>query len=290
MGTLSLRTRRSSAAPAPRKAARIGCLLLVALPACSAQEPQARGDTGLDDATAESLAGAELVLLFDGVAVPGDTVPAVRNDGDARVRLEVVTANGGNLTWAEGRGAGMALRTPPFAPDGLVPAAAVLATPAGGGDDVLSPGRRTFRLEVDLEADPPEAGRDGDDGDNLVQRGRYGEGVAQYKLQLDHGIPACRVAGTEGQAELAADDPLRPGRWYRLTCTRTADEVRLVVLDLEAGSLKVVDESVAVDVGDVALEGVPLSVAAKVGDDGRLDPAGLDQFHGVIDRVVVDVS
>lgn len=285
----TVRTRCRSAALA-RRAPAGAVSVLLALSACGGEGARAANGDPVRAAATEGIAGAELVLLFDEVAVPGDAVPSVSNDGTVEAALEVVTANGGNLTWAEGLGAGMALRTPPFAPDGPVPAAALVATTAGDGTDALSPGRRTFSVSVELVADPPQAGRDGDDGDNLVQRGRYGEGLAQYKLQLDHGVPACRIAGTSGQAELAAREPVRPGRWYRLTCTRTADEVRLVVLDLEAESQQVVDEVAMVDVGAVSFDGVPVSVGAKVDDEGSLDLTGPDQFHGVIDRVVIDVS
>lgn len=291
MRALLVQVRRRRGVPVRWLPAVAGCLALLALVACGGQgTPPATADAAGDGPVTDDVADAELVLLFDDVAVPGDAVPAVHNVGRAHVQLRVVTANGGTLAWAEGLGAGMALRTPPFAPEGPVPAAALLATTTAGDDDPLSPGRRAFTLAVDVAADPPEAGRPDDDGDNLVQRGRYGEGLAQYKLQLDHGVPSCRIAGTEGVAELAAPDPVTPGGWYRLTCTRTADQVRLVVLDLEAGSQVLVDEVAEVDVGDVVLDGVPVSVGAKADDGGRLDLAGLDQFHGVIDRVVIDVS
>jgi len=269
----------------------VACLLLGA--ACGPQPgsgPAARAVAGEDDEVVSWRGQApELLLDFEGVVVPGDTVPTVRNDGRARVDLRVVTVDGGRLTWAEGRGNGVAVRTPAYAGTPPAPGATIVGRPRGE-TDLLSPGRRPFRIEIDVKADPAERGREGDNGDNLLQRGRYGKGLAQYKLQLDHGVPACRVAGTKGVAELEAPDPVEPGRWYRLTCTRTAGSVRLVVVDLEGGSVATAEEAVAVDVGSVVLGDVPLSVGAKVGDDGRLDPSDLDQFHGVIDRVVVDVS
>lgn len=59
--------------------------------------------------------------------------------------------------------------------------------------------------------------------------------------------------------------------------------------DLESGAAPLVWE-VDRDPGSVAFDGEPLSVGAKVGADGRIDPNSADQFHGTINHVVVDVG
>lgn len=240
-------------------------------------------------AAAERPGEADLMLGFEQVVVPGDVVPGTVSQGTADVSVSVVTANGGALLWADAADGGVAVSTPAFAPEGTIPAAALVVRPVGGDPDPLDPGTADFALGADFRADPAQRGRAGDDGDNLLQRGRFGE-PAQYKIQLDHGVPSCRIAGTGGEVVVEADGPVVPDRWYRTTCRRAGGAVRLRLLDLEDASAKPREWVVKTDPGDVSLAGIPLSVGAKVSDDGRLDPAGFDQFHGTIDRVYVDVS
>lgn len=226
----------------------------------------------------------ELLLQFDDVAVPGDAVPGTVNDGTAEVAISVVTWAGGRLAWDRGWEGG-GVRTPAFGTARRSPTAALVVVPTAAG--ALEPGTGDFLLRVDFSADPAERGRPGDDGDNLLQRGRY-DSRAQFKLQLDHGVPACRIAGDAGAVVVRASSAVEPGHWYRLTCQRVTGRVVLRLLDLQAGGEEAEWEQ-AGDPGDVRFSGVPISVGAKVADDGRIDPAGSDQFHGVIDRVVIDV-
>jgi len=274
-----------------RSAAALVCAALVVAGAaggCAAQRgaattvPAGQQGAGLED--------VDLGLDFDRAVVPGDVVPGAVNAGTAAVTIHVATAGGGRLTWAQGRTRGMAVRTPSYAPDGAVPAAALVVWPgpgSPGAPDPLDPGADPVEISVDLRADPAAAGRPGDDGDNLVQRGRFGE-TAQIKIQLDHDVPSCRMAGSLGAVVVTADRPVTPDRWYRLSCLRSGAAVRLRLVDLE-GDAPPQDWVVARDPGTIALAGVPLSIAAKVGESGRIDPDSVDQFHGTIDRVVVDV-
>jgi hypothetical protein len=209
------------------------------------------------------------------------------NDGTARVDISVVTAGGGRLTWTPGRGGGAAVRTPAYAAEGAVPAAAILVRTDPAAPDPLDPGSNDLVVSVDFRADPATAGRAGDDGDNLVQRGRFGE-PAQLKIQLDHGVPSCRLAGTAGEVLVAGDGPVTPERWYRLTCTRAGAAVRLRLVDLE-GSAAPREWTATGDPGVISFGHVPLSIGAKVAERGRIAGDSADQFHGTIDRVVVDV-
>ncbi|GAA1510063.1 hypothetical protein [Nocardioides humi] len=233
------------------------------------------------------LSDVDLGLGFAGVVVPGDVVPGAANEGTATVSIVVATAGGGRLTWAPGRDGGTAIRTPAYAPDGPVPAAALVVWPDPSVPDPLDPGTGDFEVSVDFRADPATAGRPGDDGDNLVQRGRFGE-PAQLKIQVDHGLPSCRLAGTLGEALVKADGPVEPDRWYRLTCLRSGPSVRLRLEDLDAAGAPrewVVDS----DPGAITFAHIPLSIGAKVTAGGRIATDSVDQFHGTIDRVLVDV-
>lgn len=236
---------------------------------------------------AQGLAKFDLGLTFDHVVVPGDLVPGAVNDGTAVVDVTVVTAGGGRLSWTPGRRGGSAVRTPAYAAEGPVPAAALVVRTDSSTPDPLDPGTADFVVGVDFRADPATAGRPGDDGDNLVQRGRYGE-TAQLKIQLDHGVPSCRLAGTLGEVVVKADQPVAPERWYRLTCTRSGPSVRMRLADLD-GTADPQEWVVDDDPGSITFEHVPLSIGAKVAARSRIAEDSADQFHGTIDRVVLDV-
>ncbi|MFD1250020.1 hypothetical protein ACFQ3F_19640 [Nocardioides ginsengisoli] len=233
------------------------------------------------------MTGLDLALDFDQVVVPGDPVPGAENDGKASVRVEVVTAGGGRLIWVEGLGGGAAVRTPPHSRTGPVRAAVMVVWPDIGQPDLLSPGTHDLDFGLDFRADPPTAGRPGDDGDNLMQRGRF-DGSAQYKLQVDHGIPSCRLVGSRGEVLVKATKPVTPDRWYRISCVRRAGEVRLRLDDLQGGEPPQ-SWVVARDPGNVAFHREPVSIGAKVGVSGRIDARSADQFSGEFDRVHVDV-
>lgn len=234
-----------------------------------------------------ALDGYDVAFDFDAPVVPGDVVPRVRSVGTARVHTTVVTARGGELTWTHDRGQGWAVRTPAARPEGAVEAAAIVVWPDPADADALQPGSRPVVLQVDFRVDAPAPSRPGDDGDNLVQWGRYGD-RAQLKLQLDHGTPSCRVAGSGGVVLVAAKRTVTSDRWYRLSCSVTKGEVTMRLTDLDAGGepLEWVRHA---DPGELRFGRVPLSIAAKVGASGELDRNSVDQFSGTIDRVVVDI-
>lgn len=236
---------------------------------------------------AKGLAKVDLGLAFDQVVVPGDMVPGTVNDGSAAVDVTVVTQGGGRLTWTPGRTGGSAIRTPAYAAEGPVPAAALVVRTDPSVPDPLDPGTGDFLVAVDFRADPATAGRPEDDGDNLVQRGRFGQ-PAQLKIQLDHGIPSCRLAGTLGEVLVEAERPVAPNHWYRLTCTRTGRSAQMRLVDLETSAAPQ-EWTVAGDPGAINFDHVPLSIGAKAADRGRIAEGSADQFHGTIDRVVVDV-
>lgn len=186
----------------------------------------------------------------------------------------------------EGPGGGLALLLPgePASSDGV---AAVKVDPPD--PDTFSPGKRTFTFGADIAL---SGGGDGDDaGANVVQRGLFSDS-GQYKLQVDAGVPSCRVAGTEGDVLVKSGAALSPGSWHRVRCTRTDDAVTLTVQPWEVdewGDAETFSRSGSI--GAVELSSTtPLSVGAKLSAAGSLVPTRPDQYRGLIDSVVVEVG
>lgn len=267
-----------------------GALLLGWFGGCnSGAEPSRSAPTAAAPATPQfDLAKVDVGLGFDGVGLPGDVVPVTANEGSADVMVEVVTAAGGDLVRARGS-AGWALRTPAFQPTGAVPAAAVLVLPEPGVADALDPGEADFVIAAEFTVDPPDPGRPEDDGANLVQRGRYGTG-AQIKIDVDGGVPACRVSGDAGEVLLKADLVVEPDHWYAVACARTGQRIELTLADLQDPAAEPVSWESSAPVGAIRLAGTYVSIGAKVTGEGGIDRTSVDQFNGVIDRVVVDVG
>lgn len=153
----------------------------------------------------------------------------------------------------------------------------------------LDPGSRRFRLGADVLADP---GTGGDDpGANVVQRGLY-DGGAQFKLQLDDGVPSCRVAGDSGEV-LVEGDPLLTGRWYRLLCDRDRARVTLHVAELEdAGPTGWRSWTATGATGALSFDETagPLAVGAKLNAAGEVVADAPDAFHGLVDHVVFEME
>ena len=121
-------------------------------------------------------------------------------------------------------------------------------------------------------------------GENILQKGRYGEVGGQWKLQVDHsaGIPSCVVSGkvpgstTERQVVLLASVGIANGAWHQVTCRRTTLGLKIIVDGVVRGS--------------AAMPVVMLDSAADV-TIGAKDVQGIDndQFLGVLDDVFMTV-
>lgn len=253
--------------------------------------------TGCTAGTPTSSAGppsdppaTELVHLdFEDRAAPvGAIVPSVANGGRADVSSEVSTYSGGRIVREYGQGSGYAIRFPEYA--GVLGApAAVLLIRARGTADPLSPGDRDFMFGADVLLDAESSGAASDNGDNVVQRGLYDDGI-QYKLQIDHAVPSCRMAGTKGSAYVEAAAPIGRDEWHRLTCERSGDVVSLTVESLEAEGGLVEYAHVTAKLGAIDVSAkVPFSVGGKVAADGRVVSSATDQFNGAIDNVMYEL-
>ena len=121
-------------------------------------------------------------------------------------------------------------------------------------------------------------------GENILQKGRYGETGGQWKLQVDHsaGIPSCVVSGkvpgqtTVKQVVLMASIGVANGQWHQITCRRSAAGVAIIIDGVIRGS--------------AAMPVVLLDSAADV-TVGAKDVEGSDndQFLGVLDDVFMTV-
>lgn len=220
----------------------------------------------------------------DRAAAVGAVVPSVANNGWADLRSKVATYAGGRVHREEGRGSGYAIRFPEHTGEVGAPAAILQLWVVGAGD-ALSPDRRDFSFGADVLLDEESSGSDSDDGDNVIQRGLY-EDEVQYKLQLDHGVPSCRLAGTAGSAIVHASVPIDRGEWYRITCERREDVVSLMVEPLDDAGAGVQTSRIAGEVGAITLPRlVPFAVGGKVDAEGQVVYSATDQFNGVIDNV-----
>lgn len=234
--------------------------------------------------------GRVLDLDFEGsFTAPGAVVGRVESRGSEPVTITVATSAGGRITRARGFDSASALRFPAYSP-GPTPAAVVLVR-GTDADDLLSPGERPFLFGADVDLDAVSSGSPTDNGDNVVQRGLSAED-AQYKLQLDHGTPSCRVAGTAGVAFVAAPAPVQRGSWYRLTCRRSADTLTLVVRRLdESGPGAEQTTTVRAPTGSVRMDaGVPVSIGGKVAANGEITTSATDQLNGLVDNVRLELE
>lgn len=254
-------------------------LLLVGLSAqsCAGAEPVA-----LREPAEKARTKVNLLLTFDdSVGVEGSILPRVENAGTTPVDIELVTQSGGRVVREHGP-TGDAGRFPAL--DGSRAAAVIVRSV--GAHDALSPGVRSFRFSADVRVDADSDGIPTDDGNNIMQRGLY-DGTGQYKLQLDRRLASCRVAGSRGAVLARAPLPVQPDQWYRITCLRRGDTVKLNVLRAEDGAWRSLGPWTATGrIGLVRLRrGTPLSIGAKTLAGGDIVRSGTDQFNGAIDNV-----
>lgn len=234
-----------------------------------------------------------IAVDFNAHAV-GTTVkrPRLTGRGAARTASGVVTRKGGeavigrNPTSRRGR----ALRLPSYQPkDGGSTPRAVLRLRNSTATDALAVARRDFRFGADFRLFA-DLGDDPTDGDNLVQRGLWGES-AQWKLSVDGRKAQCMLGFGERQV---ATPVIRipDGRWHRAACRRIStgsQQAELVLIvrrwngeQFEWFSGVTAEENAW---GRLAFDrDTPMSVGGKLLDDGSPHPS-TDQFNGLIDRV-----
>lgn len=219
----------------------------------------------------------------------------LESTGTAAVTVGLASRDGGTITSAEDRQGAPdgAVRLPAHDATAPAPRAAVRVTNAGAGD-ALDPGTRRFSFGADVRLDATsESGAAGgiDNGDNVVQRGLFDD-VVQYKLQVDHRQPSCRVKGRAGEVMVTSTVTLDADRWYRLLCTRSGTTVSLTVTSWSPGGTPtdtVTRGEGATGSMTPAAPTVPLSAGGKLLATGAV-AGSTDQLNGLLDRVVLRVG
>ncbi|HEX4473217.1 MAG TPA: hypothetical protein VH085_14700 [Nocardioides sp.] len=234
------------------------------------------------------------------------------------IDVALVTAGGASartIQGPDGKGIGL----PTFSATPGSPEAVVKITDQGSsgssGVDRLNPGTKDFAFGAAFEMDPGPTSQepsDVDDGDNLLQRGLYGE-RSQYKIELDTRSPTCTLHGRAGRdgyrgvldMRTAPGFPsagVRSGTWYRVRCARTGSaDAELTVSQLSrdgsvARTWTTHDIEPAMPAGAAldltpATPGTPLSVGGKLDDQGHLVTGeSVDQFNGEVDDVTLSIG
>lgn len=228
------------------------------------------------------------------------------SDGDAaRVQASaepapstqsVITANGGAVvTEASFAGAGMAARYPSFDGTSTAPRA-VVAMANSTTTDVLTPGAKVFTFGADVNSDSVSTGTRYDNGNNILQRGLYGD-PAQYKLQIDNGHALCRVKGDQGSASLTSPQLLPSNEWFRIACTRkvfaTGDQLVLSITPITASGVfgtPIINRSGVKPIGKLNFASSrALSIGGKLTAMNAIHLES-DQFNGLIDNPSLDIG
>lgn len=229
-------------------------------------------------------AGNALTIRFDN----GIDADALGGGVASAVDLDVVTAGDGKLTRTEDwNGALSAIQTPKY--DGSSDGPRAVLEVTNKDEDVLSPGDGLLTFGADLALDDKSsAPGSADNGDNVVQRGLFGGN--QYKIQADHDVASCRVAGSDGEVIVFSSTRLTPGDWYRVRCHRDGDDVTLSVWSRTDGgglNLESVDSgSGAIGSVDIPVD-IPLTVGGKLNNNQTLTASQSDQFNGSLARVMI---
>jgi len=208
--------------------------------------------------------------------------------GDTTLHIAVETLGGGAARIVPGPDSALprALQLPSYVASGPYPRAVVSLTPLSGHG--LSPGSSSFGFGAVYRLDATSSGRSLDDGDNVFQRGRYGD-ASIWKLQVDDGHPSCLVKGTGGQAFVRSPVTVTADRWYTTTCTRVGSTLRVEVGPYPGGTA--VRTSVSAASGDVSFHSTPpASIGGKLsaGTGTTVARTGTDQLNGAVARVWVE--
>src|SRR4051794_26743040 len=213
----------------PRRAAAAGAtlaLVLVGLAGCGDDD----GGTTTPPAPEPTPPG--LMLDFESGLSEGADATTVENAGKGEVHTEVHATGDAEVEVVDGHDGGKAVRFPAYTGAAVAPAAVLVVTDEGVG--TLDPGDDGFAFGASFQLDEKSSGSAADNGDNLVQRGTF-DSPGQFKIQLDHDVPSCRVKGAGGEVFVKAEGPVDPGAWYSVTCERTDSDVELTVKSLGDG-------------------------------------------------------
>jgi hypothetical protein len=259
-------------------------LLLPVVAGCGGEAdaplPGATPSPTIDRAALDVSGPVDLLLSSQGVT--GGGVEPVQL-GTERVRLAVVTLDGGELGPAPAWDGSAGFAFPAYDGTPAPPRAVISVLPGAADPDALTPGGRDFEFGADFMLDEQSSGTAVDNGDNLVQRGLASD-PQRFKAELDGGRASCAVRGTQGELVVRAQVKIEPGRWYRLRCHRDDDQLVVRVVEYDSGAqVSSSARSVRGPLGDVAPPAAaPLSVGGKLSQANRVIASATDQFNGQI--------
>ncbi len=225
------------------------------------------------------------LMDFESGLTVGTDVQRVENAGTGSVDVDVRASGTATVEVVEGPEGGHAIRFPAYTGAATAPAAVLVA--ADQSDGTLDPGAADFTFGASFSLDEKSSGSDADNGDNLVQRGTF-DSPGQFKIQIDHGVPSCRILGEAGEVFVKAEGPVDPASWYAVTCERTSSEVTLKVRALDGGAGEGT-WTTSGTTGTISLQGLPLTIGGKTAPDGT-PVASPDQFNGAVDDVFLSVE
>jgi hypothetical protein len=122
------------------------------------------------------------------------------------------------------------------------------------------------------------------DGENIIQKGTWGQAGGQWKLQIDKdaGIPSCVVSGkvpntdAERRTVLKASISVADGTWHTVVCRRTKAGLEIVI----DGVARASKAMTVVMLNSAA----PVTIGAK-----SVKVTDNDQFQGMLDDVFMTV-
>ncbi|WP_203904682.1 LamG-like jellyroll fold domain-containing protein [Virgisporangium aliadipatigenens] len=140
----------------------------------------------------------------------------------------------------------------------------------------LNPGTADFTVSAIVRLERSQVTT----GANVVQKGNYDNPVGQWKLQLDRGVPSCRIAGMRNGhlVGLLVKWPrsIAGSGWQTVTCARRGD-----VFSIQVGTgAPAVVHNASMDIANQ----YPVTIGAK--------STGVhnDQFRGSVDEVTFQIG
>ncbi|TDU87105.1 laminin G domain protein [Kribbella voronezhensis] len=227
----------------------------------------------------------QLLITFDDQEQGSAAGRDIIGEGSAAAEISLLSRNKQKATFVAGHQGGIALRTPPYSGESSGSFSALRIEP----EEWLSPGLSDFTFGADVRLDAKSNGTAIDNGDNVMQRGLYAD-AAQYKIQVDKHHASCVIRGTDGAVVVKSKALLTSSKWYRLTCHRSDKTVKLTVQNLETNQPPETLEKTG-PIGTLDMIGSePLSVGAKIGEDGEIIGSSTDQFNGLLDNISYERS
>ncbi|GAA4880113.1 hypothetical protein GCM10025788_19220 [Serinicoccus chungangensis] len=241
-------------------------------------------------AAAQPPSGSEVALEPSGYPSPGSRVTSLVNTGGLPVTADIASVYGATATADRDRWGDAAVRLPAPASGWSAPRAIMRVRHQAQSGDPLAPGSRDFSFGATFKKDQRSSGTTTDNGDNLIQRGLASD-PAQYKIEVDGGRVACRVAGDAGAVTVRSTVPVYWHRWYSAECVRDGSTVTLRVTEHLSGGDRVTSSRSSGSIGSLrwSKTRTPLSVGGKLAADGSVIRSATDQFNGVISDPFLDI-